>query len=209
MKRILLILSIFFIGLAVQAADNYLHTIVLEGTDDGYNIILKTDVLPQVKKTIKNKDNLILYIKGIKTSDSVNALYKSTNDVNSLVVENTASDEIKVYIQAKDIAKATVMAKTNGGEPIIISERFPLEKVIWSIIVLGILAIVVKSAKAITDYENSIVIKKDIKDREIELYRSFQKELADMPNINCKIKNAYASNVMPRSRRNYKELARM
>ena len=55
----------------------------------------------------------------------------------------------------------------------------------------------------------TIGIKKDIKDREIELYKNFQRELASMPSINCKIKNAYATNVMPRSRRNYKELARM
>lgn len=209
MKRTLLILSIFFIGLAVQAADNYLHTIVLEGTDDGYNIVLKSDELPQVKKTVKNNDNLVLDVKGITTSDSVNALYKSTSDVNSLVVENTANDEVRVYIHAKDIANATILAQTSAGEPVILSERFPLEKVLWSLAVLGILAAVVKSAKAITDYENSLVIKKDIKDREIELYRNFQRELASMPSINCKIKNAYASNVMPRSRRNYKELARL
>ena len=38
---------------------------------------------------------------------------------------------------------------------------------------------------------------------------NFQKELATLPSINCKINNAYATNVMPRSRRNYKELARL
>ena len=54
-------------------------------------------------------------------------------------------------------------------------------------------------------YPSKHVIKKDIKDREIELYRNFQKELASMPKINCKINNAYA---VMRSRRNYKELAR-
>lgn len=209
MKKIFLILTILFMGLAVQASENYLHTIVLEGTDDGYNVVLKTDSLPDVKKTVKGSNSLILDIKGITTSNTVNAIYKSTNDVNGLVVENISNDELKVYIQAKDIAKATVMAQTAQGEPVILSERFPLEKILWSLAVLVILGMVVKSAKSITDYENSIVIKKDIKDREIELYRNFQRELASMPNINCKIKNAYATNVMPRSRRNYKELARL
>ena len=195
-------------GLVANASENYLRTVVVEGTDDGYNIILKTDALPEVKKTVKGSDNITLDVKGITTSSSVNAIYKSTANVNGLIVENVADDELKVYIQAKDIAKATIMAQTSSGEPVILSERFPVEKVLWSIAVLGILAMVVKSAKAITDYENSIVIKKDIKDREIELYRNFQKELANMPKINCKINNAYATNIMPRSRRNYKELAR-
>ncbi len=209
MKKLILTLTILFLGIAAQASENYLHTVVLEGTDDGYNIILKSDELPQVKKTIKNNDNLVLDVKGITTSAAVNAIYKSTNSVNSLIVENVANDELKVYIQAKDISKATVMAQTKSGEPVILSERFPLEKVSWSVAVLLILAMLIKSAKAITDYENSIVIKKDIKDREIELYRNFQKELASMPKINSKIKNAYATNVMPKSRRNYKELARL
>lgn len=209
MKRIFLTLTILFFGLAVQASDNFLHTVVLEGTDDGYNIILKSDELPQVKKSIKGNDNIVLDVKGITTSAAVNAIYKSTNDVNSLIVENVANDELKIYVQAKDISKATIMAQTKSGEPVILSERFPLEKVLWSFAVLVILAMLAKSAKSITDYENSLVIKKDIKDREIELYRNFQKELASMPNINCKIKNAYATNVMPRSRRNYKELARL
>lgn len=208
MKRIILILGIFLLGLGAQASENLLHTIVLEGTDDGYNVILKTDSMPEVKKTIKNNNNLTLDIKGIKASDAVNAVYKSTNDVNGLIVENISPNELKVYINAKDISRATVMAQSNSTPPVIISERFPLEKVLWSFAVLGILLIVVRSAKAITDYENSILIKKDIKDREIELYRNFQKELANMPKINCKINNAYATNIMPKSRRNYKELAR-
>ena len=208
MKRIILLLTILFMGLTVSAAENYLKTVVVEGTDDGYNIVLKTDSLPEVKKTIKDNNNIVLDVKGITTSASVNAIYKSTADVNGLIVENVADDELKVYIQAKDISKATVMAQTASGEPVILSERFPVEKILWSVAVLVILGMLVKSARAITDYENSIVIKKDIKDREIELYRNFQKELASMPKINSKINNAYATNIMPRSRRNYKELAR-
>lgn len=192
----------------MHAAENYLHTIILEGTDDGYNVILKTDYMPQVKKTFKGNDSLILDVKGITVSSSVNAIYKSSASINSLVIENVANDEVKIYIDAKDISKSTLMAKTPDNDPVILSERFPSEKVFWTLAVFIILAFAIKSAKAITEYENSIVIKKDIKDREIELYKNFQKELANMPKINCKIKNAYASNFMPRSRRNYKELAR-
>ena len=195
-------------GLSVHASDNFLHTIMLEGTDDGYNIVLKTDSLPQIDKKNKGSDNLILSIKGITTSKAVNAIYKSTSEINGLIIENVADDELKVYIQAKDISKSTIMAQMGTATPVILSERFPIEKVLWSLAVLAILVMLAKSARAITEYENSIVIKKDIKDREIELYRNFQKELANKPEINCKIKNIYATNVMPRSRRNYKELAR-
>ena len=100
------------------------------------------------------------------------------------------------------------MSVDASGNHVILSERLPVEKVVWSIVVAFILLVLIKSAKALTDYENSLAIKKDIKDREIELYRKFQRELAEMPKINTKISNAYATSVMPRSRRNYKELAR-
>ena len=194
--------------MSANASENLLHTIVLEGTDDGYNIVLKSDETPIITRSIKSNNNLVLDVKGITTSNSVNAIYRSTSDINGLIVENVSNDELKIYIQAKDIAKSTIMSQSGDNEPVIVSERFPLEKLIWTLAVFGILAVVIKSAKALTDYENSIVIKKDIKDREIELYRNFQRELASMPSINCKIKNAYATNIMPRSRRNYKELAR-
>lgn len=208
LKRLILLFTFIFIGLAGYASENFLHTIVLEGTDDGYNIVLKSDTVPQVSKKIKGNNSLILSVKGIKTSKAVNAVYKSTHDVNSLIIENISDDEFKVYIQAKDISKATIISQTRDNNAQILSERFPLEKVSWSIAVLAILIMLIKSAKAFVDYESSLVIKKDIKDREVELYRSFQKELANKPDINCKIKNIYASNVMPRSRRNYKELIR-
>ena len=208
MKKFILILTILLMGLCSNAAENYLHTIILEGTIDGYNIVLKSDSKPVVKKYVKGSDNLSLDIKGITTSKSVNAIYKNTDEINSLVVENISNNEIKIYITAKDIANATILSQTKNAAPIILSERFPVEKVIWSIAVLFILAFVIKSAKSITDYENSITIKKDIKQREIELYKNFQRELDNMPKINSKISNSYASNVMLRSRRNYKELAR-
>lgn len=208
MKRLLTLIAIFFIGLAAQASEHYLNTIVLEGTDDGYNIVLNSDSIPQVKKSAKGSDSIKLDVKGLTAANNLNAIYRGTSDINSLIIETVSSNELKIYIQAKNIAGATIMAKTSNEGPVIISERFPIEKVLWTVCVISILIALFKSAKALTEYENSIVIKKDIKDREIELYRNFQKELESMPKINSKIKNAYATNVMPRSRRNYKELAR-
>lgn len=206
MKRIFLTLGIMILGMCVQA--NELHTIVLEGTYDGYNIILKSDEVPVVHKKVKNADNIVLDVKGVTPSPSVSAVYRSTAEINGLVVENISDDELKIYINAKDIGSATIFSQTPNAPTVLLSERFPIEKVVWSVVVLLILAGLYKSAKSITEYENSITIKKDIKDREIELYRNFQRELNTMPKINAKIGNGYATNVIPSYRRNYKELAR-
>lgn len=206
MKRIFLILGIIFLGMNVQA--NELHTIILEGTYDGYNVILKSDEVPVVHKKIKNADNIVLDVKNITPSATVNAIYRSSAEINGLVVENISNDELKIYIHAKDIAGATIFADTPNAPSVLLSDRFPIEKVVWSVLVMLIIAGLYKSAKALTEYENSIVIKKDIKDREVELYRNFQRELSSMPKINAKIKDGYSTEVMPRLRRNYKELAR-
>ena len=209
MKKFIIFLLIMFIGAISNATNlNELHTVVLEGSDEGYNIVLNSDVEPIVKKTTKGSDFMKLTLTGVSASETLNAVYRGSIDINSLIIETVSSNEIKIYIEAKNIANATILSKSANGSLNIISERFPIEKVVWSVCALVILGLLFRSAKSITDYENSIVIKKDIKDREIELYRNFQKELDNMPKINSKIKNAYATNIMPRSRRNYKELAR-
>ena len=206
MKKLFLVFSLLLIGLNVYS--NELSSITLEGTDDGYNIVLKSDELPAVRKIVRGSDNIILEVKGVTTSSTVNAIYKSAADVSGIVIENVAKDEINVYISAKDIAKSVVLGKTPNGTNVLLNDRFPVEKVVWSALVLLMLFGLFKSAFAISEYENSLVIKKDIKDREIELYRNFQKELESMPSINYDVRNRYSTPTVPRLRRNYKELAR-
>ena len=206
MKRLLLILTLLFF--TSQAYANELHTIILEGTYDGYNIILKSDTVPNVTKKVKSSDNIVLDIKGVTPSKSVNAIYRSSADISGLVVENISDDELKIYIDAKGISKATIFAQIHDSTTVLLNERFPYEKIIWSVIACFILAGLYKSAKALTEYENSISIRKDIKEREIELYRNFQRELSTLPTIDYRKADIRAGNVMPRYRRNYKELAR-
>ena len=150
MKRFFLILSILFFGMCVNA--NELHTIILEGTYDGYNVILKSDEVPTVHKKIKNSDNIVLDVKGVTPSASVSAIYRSSAEINGLVVENISNDELKIYINAKDIAGATIFSDTPNAPSVLLSDRFPIEKVVWSVVVLLILCGLYKSAKALTEY---------------------------------------------------------
>lgn len=206
MKKLILLFTLLFLGVSVNA--NELHTIILEGTDDGYNIILNSDKLPEVNTVIKNSDNIVLNVKGVKPSKSVSAIYRSSADINGLVIENVDADELKIYISAKDISRSTVLAQLTDGETVLLRERFPVEKILWSLAVVFIMIGLYKSAKALTEYENSIVIKRDIKTREIELYRDFQRELYSTPSIDYRYRQTHNSDGKLRSRRNYKELAR-
>ena len=49
---------------------------------------------------------------------------------------------------------------------------------------MALLAVIVKVSKKLTEEDNRILIKKDIKDREIELYRRYRNEMVTNPSIN-------------------------
>ena len=49
---------------------------------------------------------------------------------------------------------------------------------------MALLAVIVKVSKKLTEEDDRILIKKDIKDREIELYRRYRNEMVTNPSIN-------------------------
>ena len=103
MKRIILILTFLitfaFSTLAVTAAGNNLHTITLEKNNTGYNIVLGSDKIAKVVKKTPANNELIMEITGITSSETVNAIYKGTNSIEGLIIENTA------YIYYNDICE--------------------------------------------------------------------------------------------------------
>ena len=60
----------------------------------------------------------------------------------------------------------------------------PVDKVLWIGFVMALLAVIVKVSKKLTEEDDRILIKKDIKDREIELYRRYRNEMVTNPSIN-------------------------
>ena len=82
-------------GLAAFASGNYLHTITLEKSNTGYNVILGSDSMAKVMKKTPSDNELVLELSGITSTDTVNALYKGTNSIDGLVVENIDSNKLK------------------------------------------------------------------------------------------------------------------
>ena len=48
---------------------------------------------------------------------------------------------------------------------------------------MTLLAVIIKVSKKLTEEDDKILIKKDIKDREIELYRRYRNEMVTNPSI--------------------------
>ncbi len=187
MKKLFLIFTFLiafaFTTLAVKAAENHLHTITLEKNNTGYNVILGTDKIAKVVKKANSENELILELSGIASSETVNALYKGTNNIDGLVVENSAPNKIKIYITAENIKNSTIMMESIGGETAIVGETVPVDKILWVVCVLSLFAVIFKISKDITEEDDKILIKKDIKDREIQLYRKYRSQMATNPVI--------------------------
>ena len=178
-------MTILLTSVSAQAKDNYLHTIRLENNNDSYNIILETDSIAKIEKTNPSDKELVLVLNGITSSDNVNALYKGANNIDSLVVENLSKNKTKIYISGDNIKKSTIMISPENGEETIVGETFPIEKLIWTIFVFGLFCVIFKSAKTVSYKENSpVFVKKNLKDREIEIYKKYKREFTTINSKN-------------------------
>lgn len=187
MKKVLFIFT-FLIAFAFSTASvladgNLLHTITLEKNDTGYNVILGSDKITKVTKKSPENNELILDLNGISSADSVNALYKGTNNIEGLVIETPSKNKLRIHITANDISNSTVIVEPILGEPAIVGESVPLDKVLWGLFVLTLVSVIIKFSKHITEDEDKISIKKDIKNREIQMYRQYRKDVSIYPSL--------------------------
>lgn len=160
------------------ASENFLNTVILEGTEGGYNVILRSDTKFRVKKTIKSDDSMILTLYGISVADNVNTLYKNTTSANNIIVESVSPDEIKVYVNAENVADANVILNTPNSAPLAIGDRFAREKLLWTGFSIMFLLLMIHYIKS---RNRRIIRKMNMRDREIEFYK------AAIPSINYKL----------------------
>ena len=193
-KKILFTL-ILFTGLSAYAGDNFLNSVVIDNNDGDMSVILRSDEVTKVKKEVESTDKIILTLKGIAQSPSINTLYKNAKDVNGLIIQNEGNNDLKIYIEAPNVAKANIIFDTPNSSPITVSDSKGEERVAWSIISILILLFIMRSAKNISAEPPKKDINEIIKEREKQLYRNFQKEVAAMPSIGYKLK-AYNKHVL-------------
>lgn len=110
LKKICLIISIgfFLISGKAFASDNVLQAIQIDGVKDSYNIILKSDDVAEVKRTVQASNKMILNLKGIRASKTINTIYNNTSNVDSVVVEPTGDDSVTILVQADNASNAEV-----------------------------------------------------------------------------------------------------
>lgn len=92
----------------VLASDNVLQAIQVNGVKDSYNIVLKSDDVAVLNKTVQAPNKMVLNLKGIRASKTINTIYNNTSSVDSVVVEPINDDTVKILIQGENVANAQV-----------------------------------------------------------------------------------------------------
>lgn len=108
LKVLFLMLMSICVGNKVLASDNVLQAIQVNGVKDSYNIILKSDDVAELKKTVQAPNKMIINLKGIRASKTINTIYNNTSSVDSVVVEPINDDTVKILIQGQNVANAEV-----------------------------------------------------------------------------------------------------
>ncbi len=110
MKKILL-LGIACIALTcgkVFATENVLQAIQITGVKDSYDVILKSDDVAEIKKTVQAPNKMIILLNGIRASKTINTIYNNTSSVDSVVVEPVTDESVKIFIQAANVQNANI-----------------------------------------------------------------------------------------------------
>ena len=107
MKRVLLLFGLMFSLTSVMANENVLQTIEIEPVKDTYNIVLVSDKVVDVKKSVEASNKITLSMKGIRASKTLNTVYNNVSNIDTVMVEPQGNG-LCIHFQAENAAKATV-----------------------------------------------------------------------------------------------------
>ena len=169
---------IFATAIYAQASNNFLNSIILEKNLDGMKIVLRSDNITKVKKSVQSPDNIIITLNGITASSGFNAIYKNISDESNVVIENSDASSVKLYIHSPDISKADIIFETPDATPVKVGDSFASEKMLWTAISLLILLMIMKTGRNIKTGDMFYDLQqKVIREREMEMYENFRREI--------------------------------
>lgn len=194
MKKILLnlILTVTLLTSTAFASDNSLSAVILEGTPGGYNVILRTDKVTTVKKSIQPDGALLLDLKNISTAINLDTKYINTRNVNNMVVENAGNNEVKIYIQAQNIEKADIIFDTPASAPVIVSDGLSKKQIGWIGAAFLLTCLMAGSFKKSVEKDEKLTLKNDLTEREIRMYRELKSDILVSAKIDSRLKEQRA-----------------
>lgn len=177
---------------AALAADNSLHAVILEGTDNGYNVILRTDKVSGVKKTVQADGTLLIDVKNTSTSVNMDTKYINTRDVNNVIVENAGGNEVKIYVQGKNADKADIIFDTPASAPVVVSDGISKKQITWIAAAFLMICIMSGSFKKSVEKDEKVTLRNDLTEREIKMYKDLKSDIMTSAMIDSKLRRQRA-----------------
>lgn len=195
MRKIFLsiLMTIMMLVTTAYASDNNLNAILLEGTESGYNIILRTDKVAQVKKAIQSDGTLLIDIKNISSPVNIDTRYVNIKNVNNVVVENVGGNDVKIYIQAEGIEKSDIIFETPAAPPYVVSDSVSKKQAGWTIAAFVFMLVLAGSFKKSVAKDEKLSLQKDLTEREIKLYREMKSNIMTSAKIDSRLRQYRAS----------------
>ena len=127
-----LILIITMLASTAFASDNSLNSIIIEGVSpDSYNVVLRTDRVANIKKSVPADGTLLLELKNITTSLNLDTKYINAGNIDNVIVENTSNNGVNIYIQGIDAVGTDVIFDTPAAPPVVVSDGISKKQIGW------------------------------------------------------------------------------
>ena len=87
---------------------NTLTEIEINTVDNGYGVVLKTDEVAQMKKTITSDNRMVIELKDVELSSDLNTIYNDVSDIDNVTVLPLAKNGIKIVLKGNNVANTKV-----------------------------------------------------------------------------------------------------
>lgn len=87
---------------------NTLSEIQINPVESGYGIVLKTDEVAQIKKTITADNKMTIELKDVEVSENLNTVYNDVSDIDNVTVAPLNKNGIKIVLKGKNVANSKV-----------------------------------------------------------------------------------------------------
>lgn len=87
---------------------NTLSEIQINPESSGYGIVLKTDEVTQVKKTVSADNRMIIELKDVQVSSDLNTVYNDVSDIDNVTVSPLAKNGVKIVLKGKNVVNSKI-----------------------------------------------------------------------------------------------------
>lgn len=188
-----LILIITMLTSAAFASDNSLNSIIIEGvSSDSYNVVLRTDRVANIKKSVPADGTLLLELKNITTSLNLDTKYINAGNIDNVIVENTSNNGVNIYIQGIDAVGTDVIFDTPAAPPVVVSDGISKKQIGWIAAAFILICAAAGSFRKSAEKDARITYKNDLTEREIKFYKEYKSDIVTSARIDNKIRENLA-----------------